>query len=251
MSILGVIPARAGSERFPRKHHAPVLTRPLISYTLEAMAEAGTLSRRVLSTDDRDLDPLAWKYGFDVIPRPPDLATNAASLDDAVRHVCRTLADRDGFEPETVVVAQGNVPVRKAGQIDEAVNRLHSLPEATAVCTARRMRSRPEWAKIVNDETTGEVVPFLPGSYPFRKQDLPHLVALDGAVLAVRTKTLFDTERNRAAHAWLGPRLHVLIQDHPMYSLEVDYPDEVPLAEFYLLQRARGEHWYLDDGPRH
>ena len=244
VKVLGVIPARAGSERFPRKHHALVLGKPLITYTMEAMAGARTLDRVVVSTDDPEIEPLARSFGIEVIPRPAELATNTAALDDAVRHVCRTLQQRDRFEPDIVAVAQANVPIRKTGQVDEVVRRLEARPEATAVCTARATRLRPEWAKVMKDEKTGEVGPYLVGAHPFRKQDFPHLYVLDGSILAVRRAVLFATEGDRAAHAWLGKRLHILVQDHPMYSLEVDYPDEVALGEFYLrgLQGAKGGH---------
>jgi hypothetical protein len=66
---------------------------------------------------------------------------------------------------------------------------------------------------------------------------------MDGAVAAVRWETLFATEGNAAGHAWLGERFFLVIQDHPMYSLEVDYPDQRGLAEFYLLQQRYGEQW--------
>jgi CMP-N-acetylneuraminic acid synthetase len=234
MPILGIVPARKGSLRFPDKHHALLLGKPMFAYTLEAAASAKRLDRVVVSSDDPQLQGLAEHYGMEYIARPPELATATAALDDAVRHVCQLLERRDGFAADVVVTMQGNVPVRCPGQIDDVIERLERVPDATAVCTAQEMRFRPEWAKVVTDEATGAVAPFLPGAVGYRTQDFPKLFVLDGAVYGVRASTLFATAGNRAAHAWFGPRLHVLIQDDAMYSLEVDYPDQIALAEFSL-----------------
>ena len=244
MTALGVIPARKNSERFPGKHHVPLLGKPMLAYTLEAALASKRLDRVVVSSDDLSLKPLADRVGAEFIERPANLATATATLEDAVRHAYRLLASRDGFRPDLAIVMQGNVPVRKAGQIDEVICRLEELPRATAVCTAQEIRLRSEWGKRVVNEATGEVVAQQPGLASYRTQDLQKLFAVDGAVCGVQIRTLMAGEGNTTAHAWLGERLHLLVQDHPMYSIEVDYPDQVPLAEFYLLSQRHGERWY-------
>jgi CMP-N-acetylneuraminic acid synthetase len=239
---LGVIPARKGSQRFPDKHHAHLLGKPMFAYTVEAALQATRLDRVVISSDDPELARLADAYGVEFIERPTDLAADTASLDDAIRHVCDLLAARDGFSPGIVVTMQGNVPVRKDGQIDEAIEKLQSLPAATAVCTAQELRFRPEWAKVITD-TNGACEPYLRDDRGFRAQDYRPIYVMDGALYAVRTNVLRATAGNRALHAWFGERLHLLVQDEPMYSLEVDYPDQADLAEYFLrLRRERASN---------
>lgn len=238
---LGVIPARKGSQRFPDKHHATLLGRPMFVYTLEAARAARRLDHLVVTSDDLTLKPLAESLGIEFLMRPAELCTPTAALDDAIRHVCRVMESRDGFVPDVIVTLLGNVPVRKPGQIDEVVERLRSVPDATAVCTAQQLRDRPEWAKRLGEG--GRAEPFLTGHTAFRAQDYPSIYSMDGAVAAVRRNVLFETEGNRTAHAWFGPRPYLVIQDHAMYSLEVDYPDEQALAEFYLLYQRHGADW--------
>ncbi len=243
MTVLGIIPARKGSERFPAKHQAELLGKPMFAYTIEAALAARRLDRLVISSDDDTLRPIAVRYGVEFLERPAALCSATAALDDAVRHVRDTLAARDGFEPDVVVTMQGNVPVRKPGQIDEAIARLETLPHATAVCTAQQMRHRPEWAKVLADPATGAAVPFLTGYTSYRAQEYPPLYHMDGAIYAVRWSTLDAARGNTALHAWFGPRLHLLIQEHAMYALEVDYLDQIPLAEHYLLSQRQGDPW--------
>lgn len=243
MTSLGIIPARKGSQRFPDKHHAPLLGKPMFAYAVEAALESKGLSRIVVSSDDLKLRALAAQYGVEFIERPAELCSPTASLDDAVRHACRFLQSKDGFQPDVILTLQGNVPVRKKGQIDEVLLRFEELPQATAICTAQDSHLRPEWAQVMKDPETGEVRPYLPGAAAYRVQDYPNLFILDGAILGVRRETLFSQEKNKAALAWCGERLHLIVQEHPMYSVEVDYPDQRALAEFYLLYQRHGEGW--------
>ena len=211
----------------------------MFAYALEAAAASQRLDRVVVSSDDLTLKALAERHGAEFIERPAPLCTLTAPLEEALRHACRWLQERDGFEPEIVVAMLGNVPVRKPGRIDEVVQKLQQSPDATAVCTAYELRARPEWAKVITGED-GRTAPFLSGFTAFRFQDYPKIFMMDGAVAAVRYQTLFSTQGKSAAHAWFGDQARLLVQEHAMYSLEVDYPDQRSLAEFYLLYQRTG-----------
>jgi len=241
MTTLGIIPARKGSLRFPDKHHALLLGRPVFEYTIEAALKSQLLDRVVVSSDDLELKPLVESHGIEFIHRPAELATATSALDDAVRHVCRLLADRDGFQTDLSITVQGNVPVRKEGQIDELIRRFETLTDATAICTAQELRLRPEWAKVIKDEDTGEAESYLAGYTGYRTQDYPKIHLVDGAIYGVPAKTLWAAEGKTAAHSWFGERIHLMVQEHEMYSLEVDYPDQAALAEFYLLCQRFGD----------
>lgn len=241
MRTLGIIPGRKGSHRFPNKHHVKLLGTPMFAYTIEAALRAARLDRIVISSDDPELAVMAGRYGVEFIERPADLAGDAAPLDDALRHACRLLDERDGFHADVILTMQGNVPVRKEGQIDQVIERLERVPAATAVCTAQELRFRPEWAKVITNEQTGECAPYMSVDRGFRTQDYAPIYAMDGAIYGVRSETLWAAAGNRAFHAWFGDRLHLLVQDDAMYSLEVDYPDQARQAEYFLrLMAERG-----------
>ena len=235
---LGIIAARRNSERFSSKHHARILGKPMFAYALEAALRASIVDRLVVSSDDPEIATLARQYDVEFVERPRELAQATSAIDDAYRHVCDVLLNRDGFQPALVVGMQGNVPVRKEGQIDELIRHFDEQPGATAICTAQEVRFRPEWAKVIVDGSTGEAASYLSEDKGFRTQDYPELYVLDGAVCGVRRETLRATAGDRTTHAWLGNRLHLLVQDEPMYSLEIDYPDQLPLAEYYLERLA-------------
>ena len=67
----------------------------------------------------------------------------------------------------------------------------------------------------------------------YRKQDLPELYLLDGAIIAVRTETLMKTEGIRKAHGYLGGSVYPVIHDY-RYSIEIDEEKDFEMAEYYL-----------------
>ena len=56
--ILGVIPARGGSKRLPRKNFK-IGDKPLIQYTIEAAQNSKLLNNYVFSTEDHEIKSIA------------------------------------------------------------------------------------------------------------------------------------------------------------------------------------------------
>lgn len=234
---IGVIPARGGSERLPGKNTRVIAGRPLIAYTIEAARRAEALDAVIVSTDDEAIARVAAEYGAKIVRRPPELARSDSPIDDAMRHASDQTERHGGPPVDIVVCMQANVPVRKAGEIDQVVGRLRATPWATAVATAYRVQQRPEWMKRIKDPASMEVEPFMDAGTAYRTQDLQDLFLLDGAVVAVRADVLRRTAGDRRVHAYMGER--VLIVEHdPKYAIEVDEEADVELAEFFLSARS-------------
>ncbi|MCL1856870.1 MAG: 3-deoxy-manno-octulosonate cytidylyltransferase, partial [Kiritimatiellaeota bacterium] len=52
MKVIGVIPSRWGSTRFPGKSLAPICGKPLVTWVAEACLRAKTLTEVLVATDD-------------------------------------------------------------------------------------------------------------------------------------------------------------------------------------------------------
>jgi CMP-N,N'-diacetyllegionaminic acid synthase len=236
MAIIGIIPARGGSQRLPKKNLLPIHDKPLIAYTIEAALEASALDRVIVSTDSPDIAQIAKQFGAEVIMRPPELATDEAPIDDSLRHVVKELGQKEGVSTEIVVSMQANNPVRKKGEIDQSVARLIATPWATAVATAYKVDQRPEWSKLVVDEHTLEIKPFMDAGARYRMQDLPDLYLLDGSIIAVRAEVLEQTASDRRVHAYLGDRVTIKVHDS-RFATEIDEAKDMELADYYLSLR--------------
>lgn len=231
--VLGVIPARKGSERLPNKNILSLCGKPLIAYTIEAALKAKRLDRVIVSTDGEEIAQVARQYGAEVISRPAEISTSTAPIDEALRHAVSYLESTEGYKADVVVLMQANIPIRDVGGIDGAVEKLIECG-ADAVATAYEVNQRPEWMKHLIDD---RAVPYMPPSKLYRMQDFEKLYLIDGAVTAIRVDTLMRTRGDTRVHAYMGQNVRLVLQDR-IYTIEVDSQDDLWLAECLL----RGMH---------
>lgn len=115
--VIGVIPARSGSERLPGKNLKPLAGSPMIAWTIKAAQAARALDRLAVTTDDEAVIRLAEQMGAPWVRRPPALAGPEASVVDAVEHALAQI----GEAFDLVVLLQPTSPLRTAADIDGAV----------------------------------------------------------------------------------------------------------------------------------
>lgn len=202
MPSLAIILARGGSQGLPGKHLLPLLGRPVISYTFDHARAAKNLTHTIVSSDDPAILDLAHRAGFPTLLRPPELATSEASVQDVLLHALDHVQSQPGSPHfDAVVTLYGNVPVRPAGCIDQALALL-------AATTADSVRSftpvgkwHPQWMAILRDN---HVAPLHAGSV-HRRQDLQPLWLHDGAVVA-STRAIMEYARKHRddPHAFFG-----------------------------------------------
>lgn len=131
MKTWALIPARGGSKGLPRKNILPVLGRPLLAHTIEAAKDA---DRTFVSTDDPEIAEVATRFGAEVpFLRPARLATDTASVRDALFHTLDRLVEREGHAPDAIVVMFATSPFRPPGLLRELVRRLDRAYCATTV----------------------------------------------------------------------------------------------------------------------
>ena len=120
MSTLCVIPVRGGSKGIPRKNLRDVGGKPLVVWTIEQALEAKDV-RVVVSTEDEEIASVARAAGAEVIGRPAELAQDTTATEPVIVHAMDYLRDKEGYEPEFVMLLQATSPVRRPGTIDRAI----------------------------------------------------------------------------------------------------------------------------------
>lgn len=185
--VLALIPARGGSKGLPGKNIIRVGGRSLICWTIAAAKSARCVDRVVLSSDDEAIAACARNAGCDVpFRRPATLATDTAAMIDVVLHA---LDEVPGFD--IVVLLQPTSPLRQAGDIDAACIALES-GTAPACVSVSPVEQSPYW--MCRLAPNGRMVPlFDHESIATRRQDLPAVYALNGAVYAAETAWLRRT----------------------------------------------------------
>lgn len=135
-TILGIVPARGGSKRVPRKNLREVAGRPLIAWTIEQGRASRYLDRLIVSTEDEGVAAVARECGGEVpFLRPLELATDSASGMAPILHALEHIPAYD-----YVVVLQPTSPLRTSGDIDGAIETCVSsgAPACVAVTAGDR-----------------------------------------------------------------------------------------------------------------
>jgi len=187
LSVLGIIPARAGSRGLPGKNIAPVCGQPLIVYSLDAARGASRLARTVVSTDGEDIAAVCRAHGGDVpFIRPADLARDETPTLPVLIHVL----DRLEGSYDAVMVLQPTSPLRLSKDIDEAIRMLEEDTEADSVISVVEVGdAHPARMKRMKDGVL-EDLPFSEEFEGQRRQDLPQLYLRNGAIYLTRTRVL-------------------------------------------------------------
>jgi len=229
MNILCVVPARGGSKRLPGKNIMPIFGKPLIAHTFSHAKASKLIDRLVCSTDDEKIASVAKAEGVDVLMRPAEISGDTAAIEDTLRHVARTLEQRDGWRADIVTMLLANVAYRRDGLIDETIQKLIDDPSLTSTLSCFKVNQRPEWMFKLD----GPALKLVNECKFYRQQDLPDYYLPDGAVISLRMETLEKTEGLSGAYKYLGERIGHVIQDR-MFGIEVDHPDDVAAAEILL-----------------
>ncbi len=230
LEILAVVPARGGSKGLAQKNVRPLAGKPLIAYTIEAALGSRYGLRVVVSTDDEKTASVAQEAGAQVpFMRPPVLAEDATPMFPVVKHAVQWLAQHESYEPDLIVLLQPTSPLRRAEHIDEAIELVLSSGADSAVSLCETEHS-PYWMQVVDSK--GMVKPFMDARKEHtRRQNLPTVYRLNGAVLVTR-RTVLNQGR------LLGDNTRAFIMDR---EVSVDIDDEIDflLAEM-LIQRRQG-----------
>lgn len=232
-NVLGVILARAGSQGLADKHLLPLLGRPVIEYTFAAARKATSLTHTVVSSDCPRILQLARDHGLIALPRPGELATSDASVQDVMLHAMQHMEAALSIRFDALAVLYGNIPVRPAGAIDAAVKLLlHSgCDSVRSFCPVGKWH--PQWMA----ELDGDQVRQLSAHMGHRRQDLRPLFLHDGAALVTSRCSL---ERGLAnpqdPHAFFGTDRRG-VRTEPDGTVEIDHRRDLYWAEAVLRER--------------
>src|SRR5262245_32811334 len=111
MKVVGVIPARFGSTRFPGKPLANIAGKPLLQWVVEGSKTSRLINEILVATDDQRIVALCEKIGVAVAMTPSELATGTDRIEYAVR----------GRTADVVINIQGDEPLIEGKILDALV----------------------------------------------------------------------------------------------------------------------------------
>lgn len=195
-NILGLITARGGSKRVPRKNIRDFLGKPLIAWSIDVGKESGVFDRFILSTDDVELAEVGKKYGVEVpFMRPQELATDQAGSFGVVKHAVEYMEKNEGFKADWIVLLEPPAPGRQVKHLKEVAALLETCGTDSIVgVTVTPGHFSPYKSLVKNDK--GVVTRFgdneILRNLIHRNQDVPPTYFINSAVYAFKYENLFD-----------------------------------------------------------
>ncbi len=127
--ILGVIPARGGSKRLPRKNILKLGKKSLIQYTIEAAQKSKLLDDFVFSTEDNEIRSIAENImGSKILyKRPLSLADDKTRNSETLIHAVNWFEKKFSKKVYAVMLLQPTTPFRTYIQIDEAIKKFFNF----------------------------------------------------------------------------------------------------------------------------
>ncbi|MFC1833542.1 3-deoxy-manno-octulosonate cytidylyltransferase [Thermodesulfobacteriota bacterium] len=117
MNVVGIIPARMASSRFPGKPLKPILGIPMVEHVYLRSAMSRTLDDLFVATCDDEIRDHIADMGGNVIMTSEAHERASARTAEALEHIER----RNGKIVEIVVMIQGDEPMLRPEMIDEAI----------------------------------------------------------------------------------------------------------------------------------
>ncbi|MBA4038886.1 MAG: acylneuraminate cytidylyltransferase [Planctomyces sp.] len=237
-AAVAIVLARAGSRGVPGKNTAPLAGRPCIAWTIEHALRSSSVRRVVVSTDSPAAAEASEQLGAQVVRRPPELASDTATVDAAARHAC----DAAGLDDDhaRVVILYANVPVRPSDLTDRAVRLLDESGCDSVQSYQPSGKHHPWWTARLGDD--GAVSPWqgqLLNHGVYRRQDLPPAFVPDGGVIALTLAALRLRVPGAPAgpHAFFGADRRGVINP-PGSVVDIDEPIDLIVADAVLSGRT-------------
>jgi len=135
MRILGVIPARYASTRFPGKPLALIHGKPMIQQVYENASKCSSITLLVVATDDSRIFDAVKSFGGEVMMTSKDHKNGTER--------CAEVLNKISSKPEIVINIQGDEPFIQASQIQDVIKCISIHPEAQ-IATLVKEITNPE-----------------------------------------------------------------------------------------------------------
>lgn len=187
-TVLAIIPARGGSKGVPRKNIRDLAGKPLIAWTIDEAKESKYIDRLILSSEDEEIIEVAKSYGCEVpFVRPMYLAEDTTPGIEPVLHAIDMV---EGYD--YVMLLQPTSPLRTVEDIDRCIEKIIKF-NAPACVSVTEPDTSPYWMYTLN--CNDQIKPLIPqDTVAVRRQELPTVYSLNGAVYIAKTDWLRHTK---------------------------------------------------------
>ena len=128
--VVGIIPARIGSTRFPKKILADIEGKPMIAHVAEKALAAEMLDKVIIAIDSEETEKALSSYKFDIVMT--DIGHSSGT--DRVAQVAKTIDDA-----KIIINIQGDEPLLDPQIIDDLVKLFDDPSVSMATVVSRNI----------------------------------------------------------------------------------------------------------------
>ncbi len=164
--------------------------KPLIAYTIEEAKKCSFIDRMILSSEDDEIIQTAKNWGCEApFVRPNKFAQDDTPMMDTIFHAIESLPEKYDY----VLLLQPTSPLRKSDDIKNAIQLCidYNAPACVSVAVADKS---PYWMVKING--LGRLKPLINHNFSseYRRQDLPIIYQVNGAIYFGKTTWLLETK---------------------------------------------------------
>ena len=123
--ILAITLARGGSKSIRKKNIFKINGKPLLYYTIKEAKKSKLITRYLVSTDDKEIQTIAKKYGAEApFLRPKNLSGDKASAAKADLHALKWAEKNEGKKYDFIVELMATNPLKTYKDIDNVLKKI-------------------------------------------------------------------------------------------------------------------------------
>lgn len=195
LSVVALIPARAGSKRVPDKNVRPLAGHPLMAYSIAAAVQSGVFSSVVVSTDSEPYARIAKHYGADVPFLRPDAFAGDLSPDiEWVEYTLKRLKEM-GQHYDCFSILRPTSPFRLPETIRQAWETFLSAEGVDSLRAVEKCTQHPGKMWVVRGGRMHPLLPLSPAEQPWHSsqyQALPEVYVQNASLEIAWCRVIFQ-----------------------------------------------------------
>jgi len=195
MTIVALIPARAGSKRVKNKNIRILAGHPLIAHTIAAATGSTIFKDIIVSTDTADIADIAEYYGAEVpFLRPEKFAGDLSPDIEWIEYTLQRLRE-EGRTYDCFSILRPTSPFRQPQTIHRAWELFKSQNGVDSLRAVEKCRQHPGKMWVVRGNRMTPLLPLNPAEQPWHSsqyQSLPEVYVQNASLEIAWTRVVFD-----------------------------------------------------------
>lgn len=233
--ILAITLARGGSKSIRKKNIYKINKKPLLYYTIKEAKKSKLITRYLVSTDDKEIQTIAKKYGAEApFLRPKNLSGDKSSAAKADLHALMWAEKDEGKKYDFIVELMATNPLKTCKDIDNVLRKIIKTKAESVIGVVKLEDHHPlRIKKLVNGKIRNfnKTLIEIPEG---ERQDLrPVAYIRNGSIYACRRDMLLKGKRYGTQNS-----LAYIMDDNN--SVNIDTKRDLLLAKI-LLKKNKNE----------